>query len=317
MFGLGERWRRWRLGGITGLNYVESNAKMTTIVALPWLVGYLFCFMFVPDPYLEPAIIMTSVIWVFYCYGIYARAKVDATRFRPFPQSAWKFPDGGSRKYNLMIPPDGFSKECDFEDGSEGWNVRLGQRFLYWDKRSEFPFVFDKALLRLPSHPDECFQYLSEGEFFWKGIAIKHPACEDISVYVYGWDQDETGQYYPVGTINDCSLSYAKALKSEDARDPVSLSKAHRFEMAYKNERRRRLLLSRHAETLEDIVDASQKDALDFRKEVDRGIDTRRDLYEHITDTKPPLMQRIKASLWKIAIIVIVIIGVLWFMGWI
>lgn len=310
-------YRSWRFGGITGQNLVESNAKMTSIVALPWLVGYLFCFMFVPDPFLEPSIIMMSIVWIFYCYGIYSYAKVDATSYRPFPQSIWKFPDGGSRKYNLMIRPDAWSKECDFKDGEQGWRVDLGRHYQYWDNRSDFPFRFNHALLKLDAKPDECFSFSSEGEFFHKGIAIKHPACEDLSVHIYGWLQDENGEYYPVGAVNDCSLSYVKALESEETHRPSELRKANLFEVAYRTERRRRMMLQRHADTMEDIVDSDEKDARDFRKEVKRGISTRRDLFEHIVDTKPPLMQRIKGTLWKIALGVILIVAFLWFIGWI
>lgn len=314
--GILDRYRTWRYGGVTGLNYIQANATMTTIVALPWLIGYLVCFMFVPDPFLEVSIIMESIIWIFYCYGVYAYAKVDATRFRPYPQSQWRFPDGGSRKFDLKVPPDGFSKECDFEDGTQGWRVDLGQRLQYWDKRSDFPFVFDYALWRLPKTPDECFQYLSAGEFFHKGIAIKHPACEDISVYVYGWIQDEKGMYVPVCTINDCSLTYNKALIDEVIdKSPRKLSKSHKFEMAYRNERRRRMMLQRHSETLEDMVDAGMKDSRDYQKRVEDGMTKRRNLYKNIMDTEPPLIEKLKANLWKIILIVLVIVAILWFFG--
>lgn len=310
-----DRWRTWRYGGVTGLNYVSSNAKMTSVVALPWLAGYLLCFMFIPDPFLEVSIIVMSVIWIVYCYGVYAYAKIDATNYRPFPQSMWRFPDGGTRKFNLMVPPDGFEKLCDFDDGTQGWRINLGRRFQYWDKRSDFPFVFDYALMRLSKDPDGSFSFLSAGEFFHKGIAIKHPACEDVSFYVHDWIQDKDGRYVPVGEINDCTLAYKQALKNARTMKGKELMEAKYFGMAFLHERSRRMILEKHTLTLEKMVESEEKDATDFRKRVDDGINKRRELFKSILDTGKPLIQRIKANLLKIVLIGLGIFVFLWLIG--
>jgi len=215
-----------------------------------------------------------------------------------------------------MIPPDGFSEECDFDDGSTGWSVNLGKRLQYWDKRSEFPFVFDHALLRLPAKkPDECFSFLSAGEFFHMGIAINNPACEDVSIYIHGWIQDKDGQYIPVGEIMDCSFNYEKAIDVKSRKDAKQLTEGMFFGMAFRHERSRRILLEKHATTLEQIVEAKEVDARNFEERVEQGMDTRRGLYKHILDTGKSMMQKIKANLFKIFLAVLLLIGFLWFIG--
>ncbi|UCG50877.1 MAG: hypothetical protein JSW58_11835 [Candidatus Latescibacterota bacterium] len=315
MFGLSgllESWRRWRVGGITGLNYLQSEGKMGAILAVPWLLGYMGCFMFVPDPFLEVSILLMSALWGMYCYGIYSYAKVYATRHRNFPQSAWKFPDGGATKYDLMIPPDGFFKVCDFADGGEGWFVDLGRRYQYWDRRSEFPFVFSYAFWKLKGSPLECFRFLTQGEFFCLGLAIKHPACEDISVYVKDWVQDERGRYAPVCAINDCSLTFEEFAKEAEF-NKTQLSKIEKLEIECDYERAKFMSLKRHASTLEDINEADQADARNYRKDVDQGMSKIRNTVKTVMDTEKPLIQRIKGSLWKIAAIAGLIILALWF----
>jgi len=319
MLGLGRllnKYRMWRYGGATGLNYVSASATMTTVVAIPWLFGYIFCFIFIPDPFLEGSIVVMSGLWIGYCYGVYAYAKVDATKYRPLPQALFRFPDGGQAKYDIMIPQDGFVEECDFDDGTKGYRINFGKRLQYWDRRSEFPFVFDYGLFKLPAKkPDECFEFMSEGEYFHKQIAIKTPACENVSFYVHGWIQDKDGRYVPVGQVYDCSLAYKRALNKDEKKTPKELRESQFFGMAFMHERNRRILLERHSTTLENIVDAKEVDSRDFEGRVEKGMDTRRGLYKHILDTEKSLVQRIKANLFKIFLAVLLLIGFLWLIG--
>lgn len=318
MLGLGSL-KEWldqrKYGGNTGLNYVSGQFKEGSIVGIPWLLAYLVIFILVPDPYLEVSIILMSIGWVVGTIGYYMWVRMDATRFRCFPQALWRFPDGGSRKYDMKIHPENFIKECDFTDGSEGWRWNLGEKFQYHDRRSPFPFVFDYALIHQPKKPDECFGFLSEGELFHKGMMISNSACENISVFVFGWTQDPTGAYVPVGTLNDCTLKYEESLVKGKLLGVQFFSKRENYKMMYEHERQRRMVEGRHMKTLEDAFESDVEDSKDFRKNVDTGMSRARDLYHTIMDTDRPLMQRLKSKVAWILIALVILFGALWFAG--
>lgn len=308
-----------RYGGQTGLNEMGNNARMTGIIAGPFLVGWLFVQMFVPLPYVEVGILVLFGCWVSYCVWIYAYARADASGYRAFPQSVWRFPDGGVRVFNMLIPPDGFEHVCDFKDGSKGYHVIFADRYQYHEGGMPFPHVFNGAWFKIPAEWDKAFTFKSAGEFFHKGIAIDHPACENISVYVVAWDVKE-GKIEPICLINDCSLQYKNMMENSKKVQIGEIKRANRFQMLYVREKKAHMGVLQHSSQLEDSIEVyMKKGAPDQKKQVDGVLSAIRGCVHTIMDTSEPLLKRIfsfKNIMKGLFILLIFLLITHFFFGW-
>lgn len=310
---------RRRYGGQTGLNEMGNNAKMTAVTVGPFLAGWLFVQIFVPEAYLDIGMMGVFGFWIAYCVLIYAYAKADASSYRAFPQAVWRFPDGGVRVFNMLIPPDGFRKICEFKDGSVGYHVNFVDKYQYQQGGMPFPYVYGGAFFKVEDVWDRAFAFRSAGEFFHKGIAIDHPACENISVYVVGWTVKE-GQIEPVCLINDCSLRYDTMMENSKKVPIGKISQLEKITMLWRAGRKREMGLLQHDAYLEDTVDQLMKEGSpDLKSVVDDRMGAVRARVHTIMDTQEPLLKRVFTfrNIMKGVVIVTVLLLVGHFLfGW-
>lgn len=284
-----------RYGGETGLNEMGNSGKMAGIITAPFLVGWLFVQMFVPVEYVDLGIMAIFGFWFAYCILIYAHAKSDANSYRAFPQPVFRYPDGGVRVYNcLLMPPDCQELVTEFKDGSKGYHVFWDQKVQYHQKGMPFPFIFNSGFWKVQKEWDKTFAHSSGGEFFHKGIAVNHPACESISVYVVGWHRNRDGEIEPVCVVNDCSHRYKEMLdKSMKLGSLKELGPVQKFKMLWEAERRTTMNLLEHEALLEETIDVMRLKAKDVKKMTDNTMGAIRDRSHTIMDTEESLLKRI------------------------
>lgn len=287
--------RNLKTGAVTGLGATENNIKMSGAVLGPFLGMWLVIQMFLPDALYDLAITISMFIWLAYVVMLWAWAKSDASGYIPFPQSKWKFHDGTCRTFDLMVPPDSWELIAELPNGKKAYKVYFSRKYLYQDPDLPFPDIFDMAYWILPSLWDRAFQRRAFGEFYHKAVFVQHPACEDISVYVVDWETKE-GERFPVCLINDCALSYQKAL--ETYRTPElsdeGLKLGEVYQMLYADGRKREGKLLDHAGYLEErLLVAEQESSKDWKKSVDKRMKAIRSRHARIMDTNPPLLTRI------------------------
>jgi hypothetical protein len=301
-----------RYGGQTGLNEMGNNAKMTAIVTAPFLGGWLFIQLFVPVEYVNFGMMGLFCFWIAYCVLIYAYAKADASSYRAFPQAVWRFPDGGVRVFNMLVAPDSWELIEEFEDGSKGYHVNFLEKYQYIQEGLPFPRIFHGAFLKVPSKWDESFAFRSSGEFFHKGIAIDHPACENISVYVADWRKNRDGEFEPVGLVNDCALTYEEFMENSKELSKETLTDAQKFKFLWRKGRKERMNLLEHDALLEDTVGVLRDKSKDIKKQVDHSIGAIRDDVQTVMDTEEPLFKRIFnfKNIMKFAIVALLLIFV-------
>lgn len=318
--GIRDWFARRKYGGQTGLSEMRNNGKMTLVLVGPFLFAWLFVQIFVPLEYADVGVFLLCIGEVAYCIFLYQWAKSDAAGYRAFPQPPWRFPDGGVRTYDrILIAPDAVEKICDFEDGSVGYRVFLGEKFQYQQKNAPFPYVFDMAFMKVPDEWDGAFAFASGGEFFHKGIAVQHPACESISVYVVGWNKNEDGGYEPVCLINDCAFQYDRMMNNGKKIDKLEFEEADEFEMLYKNAQKRIMELIRHSSILETALEVMSDQSKDFKKQVDTTLEGARKRVHLITDTKESLFKRyfnFKNVMKAVLIVTLLLLVSHFFMGW-
>lgn len=299
---------------------MANNGKMTAVIAGPFMGAWLFIQMLVPAEYMDMAVLFLCGGWITYCVLIYAGAKADATSYRAFPQPVWRFPDGGVRVFNkMLISPDGYEKVCDFEDGSVGYHVWWQERLQYHEKRMPFPFVFNSGWWKVPAEFDRAFAFAGGGEFFHRGIAVSHPACESISVYVVDWEITE-GIMEPVCLINDCYHQYEEMLKNSKKIQMSDFKNVERLQMLLRDSKKARLGLMRHDRYLEESLDEVMKEgSKDLKKIVDDRMGAVRGRVHTIMDTEEPLIRRVFTfkNLFKAVLLIgIVLIITHFFFGW-
>lgn len=295
MLGIREWVASRRYGGQTGLNEMGNNAKMTALVTAPFLVGWLIVQLFVPFEYVSMATMLVAGFWMGWCVFIWAYAKADASSYRAFPQPVYRFPDGGVRVFNkVLVPPDSWELVHEFEDGSKGYHIHHDTELLqYQQKGHPFPFVWDSEYWKVPAKWDETFAFASGGEFFHKGIAVDHGACESVSVYVVGWHRNRDGKIEPVCLINDCNHRYEEMMENSKKISIGEISKAERFKMMWRRGRKKEMDLLEHESLLEDTVEVLREKSKDVKKLVDQGMGATRDSVHTIMDTGEPLYKRV------------------------
>jgi len=244
---------------------------------------------------------------------IWAWAKSDANNYIVFPQSKWKFPNGDCRTFDLKVPPDSWQLIEEFKDGSKGYKVWFDATYQYADPDLPFARVWRMAYWNTPSTWDESFHRRAVGEFPHKGIFVTKPDCEDISVYVIGWETMD-GEHFPVCLINDCALRYKQVLETARHMSIGQLSKLNALMMLYRHARKKVDNLNQHTAYLEDRVDiAEQKSSEKFKESADNRMKSARKCVARIKDTKESLWTRFKNV--KTLAIVILIAVVIFFAG--
>lgn len=313
-----RRIRAWRYGytGISGLNQMQNNFKMLLIILGPFLVvwyGAQYCVYaeLVPRA-MGPIVILLSIGgWAMYCLGVWAWITTDANKYKGLPQATVYFPDGGVVKYDFLIEPEGITERCKWDDGSVGLELSFVNRYLYQARDMEFPYVFNKILVRVPAETGKAFKFLSSGEFWHKGMVVETPNCEHVSIYIYGYVK-ENGEWKPVGAINDCSFTYAKALEKYNgnmAKD-VEAHEADVLYMLYHGALQREDELRQYTETLEETLETTYaQQGPKVKKQVDNVLSMVRERVHSITDTSVPIWKRIFnfGFLAKVIIILVVV----------
>lgn len=312
---------RKRHGGQTGLNEMSNNAKMTGVIAGPFLVAWFLVELFFPKEYVDIGILVVFAGWGAYCVLIYSGAKADANNYRAFPQPVYRFPDGGTRTFNkLLVAPDSFKKKCTFKDGGIGYEYNHEEDKLeYHQDGFPFPFVWTTDLWKLPAEVDKSFAFSSEGEFFHRGIAVNHPASESVSVYVVGWDIKE-GKVRPICLINDCAFNYEEMMKNSKKISKADLKKLEEAEMLIRAGKKREMSILQHSAYLEDALETTMKEgSKKWKKVVDDGFKAIRGRVHTIMDTDEPFIQRYFTfrNLFKAVLIVTAILVIShFFFGW-
>jgi hypothetical protein len=275
---------------------------MSGIVVAPIVVMWFVVKIFLPDEMYDLGITVSMVGWLVWCVMLWAWAKSDAGNFLVFPQSKWRFPDGTCRTFDLKIPPDSWDKLCEFKDGATGYRILFAEKFEVADPDVPFPIVFDSAYWLLPSEFDKTFKRRAVGEFFHKGVFVTKPDCEDVSLFVTGWEERD-GKMTPVCIVNDCSFNYQRAL----LENSVPMMRGNNpIYLLYRAERQRSEKLLQHSAYLEDLNKVAYEDEpRDFKKSADDRMKQIRERHGSIMDTQQSLLTRI-LNLKTLAIVLIV-----------
>lgn len=306
-----SRLKGFRAGAVGGLNATENNLRMSAVLLAPFLVMWLGIKMLLPDEMYDFAVTIAMCVWLVWVVLVWAYSKSDANNYIVFPQSKWKFPDGTCRTFDVKVVTDGWEKIVEFPDGSVGYRVYFADKYLYEDPDLPYPLTFDSAYWILPDLWDKAFQRRALGEFFHKGVFVTKPDCEDISVYVTGFEERENA-VFPVCIINDCSLTYQKTI--EKLQLPQFLGGGNPLYLLYQAERRKNLKLASHTAYLEDALDIAGRQASeDFKNEADRRLKDARKRHASIMDTGQSWTTRFLNL--KTLAIVILGIAVVWFVG--
>jgi hypothetical protein len=279
---------------------------MSGAVLAPFLVMWIIVKMFLPDEMYDLGVTVSMVAWLAWVVILWAWSKSDASNYIVFPQSKWKFPDGTCRTFDLKVPTDSWEKIVEYPDGAVGYNVLFADKYAIDDPDLPFPIIFDSAKWILPDLWDVSFQRRAYGEFFHKGVFVTKPDCEDISVYVLGYEENQ-GQRFPICLINDCALTYAKAYK--DYNLPALLKGDNPIYLLFRTERQKALKLEQHTAFLEDSVKVlSEDNPSDFKKSADRRINAIRKRHGGIMDTNASILSKI-LNLKTVAIVLLVLAG--------
>jgi len=315
-----DKFRAWRYEqtGISGLNELQNNIRMILVIVTPFLavwfsIQYIIIAELVPEWLGAWMLLGTIFGWLGYCGVYWFWVGKDASRFKVLPQTTCFFPDGGDRKFNFVIKQGGIKERCDFTDGSKGLELDLLHRYLYQAKDMDFPYVFDKVLIKIPASFGESFKFVSVGEFWHKNLIVETGNCEYVSYYVFEWIK-ENGEWKPLGTVADCSLNYERALqKYLDPAELVDMVEADAFYLAWKGQVKKFEELQRYTARLEDAHEVALKmGGRDLKKEVDKVLESIREGVHDIDDVTESRFRKI-FKFWniiKVLIVIAVIYGI-------
>lgn len=286
--------KKWRLGAVTGAGLTENNIKMMGALLAPFLGMWFVIKIFLPDELYDLSVTIAMFAWLVWVASLWNWAKSDAGNYICFPQSKWKFENGDCRTFDLKVPPDSWERIGDpFEDGAVAYKVFFSEKYLYDDPDLPFPRIFSGAYWLLPARWDEAFQRRAFGEFFHKGVYVTKPDCEDISVYVIGWETFE-GETYPVCLINDCAYTYEKMLQTAKHLTIGQQATLFGMQTLYRDARKKSQKLQQHTSYLEDRVVISEKESSkDFKDSADERMKAVRKRHASIMSVKEPLFTRI------------------------
>jgi len=310
---LKDKFQAWRQGAVTGAGFTENNIKMLGYLLAPFFAGWAVVRLLLPPEQYDLYVGFLLVGWLMWCVLLYNHAKSDASNYLVFPQSTWRFPDGTVRTFDLKVPPDSWEKIIDFPNGDVGYYVEFRESYLVDLLNLPFPLVFNKAYWVLRGLWDKAFQRRAFGEFFHLGVYVNKPDCENISVYVTGYEPTEDGNI-PVCLINDCSLAYEEAMKQAKTMKIGEKASLNSKVLALTKERKKRLSMLSHTTFLEERVEIAEKDAtIEFKDSADSRMENVRGRHGTIMETQKSLFSRI-FKLKNVAI-AIVIIGLLLMFG--
>lgn len=306
--------RKWRLGAVTGQGLTENNLKMMSALLAPFLGMWFFIKLFLPDEMYDLSVTIAMLVWLVWVLMLWSWAKSDAGNYICFPQSKWKFQDGTCRTFDLKVPPDSWERIGDpFGDGAVAYKVFFSEKYLFEDLDMPFPRVFSGAYWLLPARWDEAFQRRAFGEFFHKGVYVTKPDCEDISVYVIGWETLE-GETYPICIINDCAFTYEKMLETAKHMSIGKLARVHALQTLFADARKKSQKLGQHTAYLEDRVEVSEKDSSkEYKKSADERMKGVRSRHASIMSVKEPLLTRLLNL--KNVVLVILVVAIIYFFG--
>jgi hypothetical protein len=198
----------------TGVDQTTNLVKMIGVLVVPFLAIFVAVQIFTPLEWIYLADVFCIVGWMMYITMLFTSAKSKSTSYLPFPQSHWRFPDGQQINYDLeVLPSDEHGHECIkvYDDGAELHRVNFKTPICYKDKDRPFPDVFSYALWKIPAEWSKAFDRNGHGEFFAGTLFVDHPACENITVEVVGWDERATHRI-PICIITGCSYTYKQTL---------------------------------------------------------------------------------------------------------
>ena len=305
----------WRYGqtGITGLGQMQNQLKMFIVVLAPFLALWFPSIWAISNGYIPKEIagvVMICVMgaWGLICgfYSVYI--KNDANNYKVCPQTPTYMPDGTEKKFTFKIEPEGLMKipNCEFKDGSIGVKVRFKDRYLYRDKRLDFPFVFREGYWKLPAELGESFKFMSEGEFWHGGMIVSTSNCEHISWYVREIVQ-EKGVFFPVGVIGDCSHRHRDFMSGNGELEAPVMSNKEKSELLYKAALQREGEATRYAETLEQRIEEHETHARKYKDSVSKGFNTIFGAIHTWEEVELPLVKRIVT--WKNIVYAVLLIG--------
>ena len=199
-------------GASTGLNQTRNSFKMAGYLLAPFVVGLIVSKTFIPPQYEDVGTLGLLCFWIIGIVLYYSNAKSKAASYLPFPQSHWFFPDGQQISYDLMVT--GWEQLVEYDDGSRLVRVFFKSSCAYQETDRPYPDIFNHALWKIPTNFNDSFKRNAEGEFFFDGLFISHPACENIQVTVIKWD--ERGSYrLPECVVTGCSYWAQKAIANK------------------------------------------------------------------------------------------------------
>jgi len=298
---------------VTGIGLTEANLKMMGVLLAPFLVCWTIIKFFLPVELYDQYIAYTFGGWLVWIIMIWAWAKSDANNFIVFPQSKWKFPNGDCRTFDLKVPPDSWELIEEFEDGSKGYKVWFDATYQYADPDLPFPRKWRMAYWNTPNTWDLSFARRAVGEFAHKGIFVTKPDCEDISVYVIGWETMD-GEHFPNCVINDCALTYKQVLERASIVQKGDKAKLKSAQTNLRASRKKVHSLNQHTAYLEDRVEiAEQESSEKFKESADNRMKAVRKRHARVMDTKESIWTKFKN--FKTLAIGILIIAIIFFAG--
>lgn len=324
-----DKIQSWRYGqtGITGLNQMQNNVKMLVIIVGPFLgvwtgVQFVIANELVPEWFGASLSVLTVIGWLGYCGFYYSWVKTDASNYKGLPQATLSFPDGGVRKFDFMIEPEGIKARHEFPDGALGVEINLLHRYMYQAKNMAFPYVFQSILSVIPAKIGETFKFNSSGEFWHKGMIVTMPNCEHVTFYIFRWvrELDENGNphWKPAGVINDCSYNYGQALEGkernlETLQEYVESYEADLNIMLYQGALKQIDDLQQWTATLEDTLETALKQGgVKVKGQVDDVLEMVRSRVHTIGETGIPWQKRIfkLGNLLKFGVLILIAYGV-------
>lgn len=202
----------------SGLGQTNNSIKMAGLILLPLIAPWLAVQIFFTK---AEATLYTPFIfagWIAVIVIYFFAKKASASEYIAFPQSHWRFSDGQQISYDVLVPPSAYEEvtvdgePVKYSDGSHLYRVHFKDKCAYQDADRMAADVFDFALWKLPASWNDSFSRNGLGEFFFEGLFITHPTCENIDVAVVDWDERGASRI-PICLITACSYYYRNVMR--------------------------------------------------------------------------------------------------------
>jgi hypothetical protein len=308
----------------TGLNQTSNSFKMAAYLVGPLILLWFALQIFLPR---EMASLLQGVVfggWFVYIIVFYAFKKAAASEYIAFPQAHFRFPDGQQISYDVLVTPKsgdqkGWELITEYEDGSCLYRVNFKDKLMYQDPDRPYPDVFDYALWKTPAQWNDSFNRNGLGEFFYEGLFVTHPTCENIDVAVVDWDERGSSRV-PVCLITGCSYYYKQVLTAQGKELPkAEMDKVERAEAKNADLKITISKTDRRNQYLEEELERHDKEEpAIIRERVDKEVDALLKENSDINDLKPPLTKRIWKNMKYLAYLGfagLAVIIILWLLG--